>query len=141
MPWSMRSVWCSCSLAIMSAWQWTQDAARQAQAAYFSVASQLEQMATTRRADGNPMTRSEINEEALRLSSRQLELFRQTLRIERENYIAGQMSNIPGIGNTDPLADLDAWWASLDKTDQEKFVSDYARHRLTFIEFQQRMGR
>jgi hypothetical protein len=117
------------------------DAARQAQAAYFSVASQLEQMATTRRADGNPMTRSEINEEALRLSSRQLELFRQTLRIERENYIAGQMSNIPGIGNTDPLADLDAWWASLDKTDQEKFVSDYARHRLTFIEFQQRMGR
>jgi hypothetical protein len=63
------------------------DAARQAQAAYFSVASQLEQMATTRRADGNPMTRSEINEEALRLSSRQLELFRQTLRIERENYI------------------------------------------------------
>jgi hypothetical protein len=33
------------------------DAARQAQAAYFSVASQLEQMATTRRADGNPMTR------------------------------------------------------------------------------------
>ena len=117
------------------------DAARQAQAAYFSVASQLEQMATTRRADGNPMTRSEINEEALRLSSRQLELFRQTLRIERENYIAGQMSNIPGIGNTDPLADLDAWWASLDKTEQEKFVSDYARHRLTFIEFQQRMGR
>ena len=117
------------------------DAARQAQAAYFSVASQLEQMATTRRAEGNPMTRSEINEEALRLSSRQLELFRQTLRIERENYIAGQMSNIPGIGNIDPLADLDAWWASLNSNDQEKFVSDYARHRLTFIEFQQRMGR
>jgi hypothetical protein len=117
------------------------DAARQAQAAYFSVAAQLEQMSTTRRAEGNPMTRSEINEEALRLSSRQLELFRQTLLIERENYIAGQMSNIPGIGNIDPLADLDAWWASLDGNGQKEFVSDYARHRLTFIEFQQRMGR
>jgi hypothetical protein len=117
------------------------DAARQAQAAYFSVAAQLEQMSTTRRAEGNPMTRSEINEEALRLSSRQLELFRQTLLIERENYIAGQMSNIPGIGNIDPLSDLDAWWASLDSNGQKEFVSDYARHRLTFIEFQQRMGR
>jgi len=117
------------------------EGARQAQAAYFSVASQLEQMATTRRAEGNPMTRTELNSEADRLANQQLELFRTALRGDRDQYIEFSMSNIPGIGYGDPLADLEAWWASLDEAGQRSFRGDYARHKFTLLDYQNRMNR
>jgi len=117
------------------------DSARQAQAAYFSVASQLEQMATTRRAQGNPMTRAELNSEADRLANQQLELFRTALRGDRDQYIELSMSSIPDIGFENPLADLEAWWASLDEEGQRSFRSDYARHKFTLLDYQSRMSR
>jgi hypothetical protein len=117
------------------------DSARQAQAAYFSVASQLEQMATTRRAQGNPMTRAEMNSEADRLANQQLELFRTALRGDRDQYIELSMSSIPDIGFENPLADLEAWWASLDEEGQRSFRSDYARHKFTLLDYQSRMSR
>ena len=117
------------------------DGAKQAQAAYFSVASQLEQTATTRRAEGNPMTRTELNAEAQRLADQQLELFRSALRGDRDQYIDLSMSNIPGIGYQDPVANLEAWWNSLDEAGQRSFRSDYARHKFTLLDFQNRMSR
>lgn len=116
------------------------DAARQSQAAYFNVAAQLEQMATTRRAEGNPMTRTELNQEATRLANEQLELFRLALRGDRDQYIDLQMSNIP-VGYDNPLADLEAWWNSLDAAEQRARSSDYARHRFTLLDYQNRMNR
>ena len=117
------------------------DGAKQAQAAYFSVASQLEQQATQRRAEGNPMTRAEMNAEAERLAGQQLDLFRAALRGDRDQYIDLSMSNIPGIGYQDPVADLEAWWNSLDEAGQRSFRSDYARHKFTLLDFQNRMSR
>jgi len=117
------------------------EGARQAQAAYFSVASQLEQTATQRRAEGNPMTRTELNNEAQRLAEQQLELFRMALRGDRDQYIELRMTNIPNIGYADPLADLEAWWASLNEAGQNQFRSDYARHRFTLLDYQNRMIR
>jgi hypothetical protein len=117
------------------------DGARQAQAAYFNVAAQLEQVATQRRAEGNPMTRVELNTEAERLANVQLELFRTALRGDRDQYIEFSMSNIPNIGYQDPLADLEAWWSSLDEAGQRSFRGDYARHRFTLLDYQNRMNR
>lgn len=117
------------------------EGARQAQAAYFSVASQLEQTAAQRRAQGNPMTRTELNQEADRLANVQLDLFRTALRGDRDQYIDFSMSNIPGIGFQDPLADLEAWYASLDAAQQRQFRGDYARHRFTLLDYQNRMNR
>lgn len=117
------------------------EGARQAQAAYFSVASQLEQMAVQRRAQGNPMTRTELNQEADRLANAQLDLFRTALRGDRDQYIDFSMSNIPNIGFQDPLADLEAWYASLDAAQQRQFRGDYARHRFTLLDYQNRMNR
>jgi hypothetical protein len=117
------------------------DGARQAQAAYFNVAAQLEQVATQRRAEGNPMTRVELNTEAERLANVQLELFRAALRGDRDQYIEFSMSNIPNIGYQDPLADLEAWWSSLDEAGQRSFRGDYARHRFTLLDYQNRMNR
>jgi hypothetical protein len=116
------------------------ESAQQAQAAYFSVASQLEQMATTRRARGNPMTRDELNQEAQRLAGEQLELFRLALRGDRDQYISITMGGLP-IGFDNPLADLDAWWNSLDAAQQRERSSDYARHRFTLLDYQNRMNR
>ena len=117
------------------------DGAKQAQAAYFSVASQLERMANQRRAEGNPMTRSELNTEAQRLSNEQFDLFRMALRGDLEQYIDISMSNIPNIGAENPLADLDAWWSSLTPAEQKASRSDYARHKFTLLDFQNRMNR
>jgi hypothetical protein len=117
------------------------DGARQAQAAYFNVAAQLEQVATQRRAEGNPMTRVELNTEAERLANVQLELFRTALRGDRDQYIEFSMSSIPNIGYQDPLADLEAWWSSLDEAGQRSFRGDYARHRFTLLDYQNRMNR
>jgi hypothetical protein len=116
------------------------ESAQQAQAAYFSVASQLEQMATTRRAEGNPMTRTELNQEAQRLAGEQLELFRLALRGDRDQYISMAMAGIP-VGSDNPLADLDAWWNSLDAAQQRERTNDYARHRFTLLDYQNRMNR
>ena len=116
------------------------ESAQQAQAAYFSVASQLEQMATTRRAQGNPMTRVELNQEAQRLAGEQLELFRLALRGDRDQYISMAMAGIP-VGSDNPLADLDAWWNSLDAAQQRERTNDYARHRFTLLDYQNRMNR
>jgi hypothetical protein len=117
------------------------EGAKQAQAAYFSVASQLEQTAVQRRAAGNPMTRTELNQEADRLANAQLDLFRTALRGDRDQYIDFTMTNIPGVGYTDPLADLEAWYASLDAAQQNQFRGDYARHRFTLLDYQSRMNR
>lgn len=117
------------------------EGAKQAQAAYFSVASQLEQMATQRRSEGNPMTRSEMNAEAQRLANEQLELFRMALRGDRDQYIEFSMTNIPGIGTDNPLADLEAWWSSLSPLEQQQYRSDYARHKFTLMDYQNRMNR
>lgn len=117
------------------------EGARQAQAAYFSVASQLEQTAVQRRAQGNPMTRTELNQEADRLANAQLDLFRAALRGDRDQYIDFAMSGIPNIGFQDPLADLEAWYTSLDAAQQRQFRGDYARHRFTLLDYQNRMNR
>jgi hypothetical protein len=87
------------------------------------------------------MTRAELNAEADRLANQQLELFRTALRGDRDQYIEFSMSNIPGIGYADPLADLEAWWASLDEAGQRSFRGDYARHKFTLLDYQSRMNR
>jgi hypothetical protein len=120
------------------------EAARLAQASYFSIASQLEQMATTRRAEGNPMTRLELNEASQRLADAQMEIFRVQVRDELRNHIQLRMTNITRmaeIGLENPLADLDAWWTSLSAVEQENFSDDYWTHRLALSDFQQRMNR
>jgi hypothetical protein len=94
-----------------------------------------------RRAQGNPMTRTELNQEADRLANVQLDLFRTALRGDRDQYIDFSMTSIPGIGYADPLADLEAWYASLDSAQQGQFRGDYARHRFTLLDYQNRMNR
>ena len=87
------------------------------------------------------MTRTELNQEADRLINVQLEVFRTALRGDRDQYIDLRMSNIPNIGYADPLADLEAWYASLDSAQQGQFRGDYARHRFTLLDYQNRMNR
>lgn len=117
------------------------EGARQAEAAYFSVAAQLQQMATQRLSEGNPMTRSEMNQKAKELTEEQLEVFRMALRGDRDQYIEFSMTNIPGIGADNPLADLEAWWSSLSPLEQQQYRNDYARHKLTLMDYQNRMNR
>jgi hypothetical protein len=124
----------------MSACALDTEGAKQAQAAYFNVASQLEQ-AATRRAEGNPMTRTELNHLGKRLVERAAEFVPQFAAGDRDQYIDFSMSNIPGIGYQDPLADLEAWWSSLDEAGQRSFRGDYARHRFTLLDYQNRMNR
>ena len=117
------------------------EGARLATSSYFYVASELEEMAVRRRAQGNPMTRTELNQEADRLINVQLEVFRTALRADRDQYIDFSMSSIPNIGSQDPLADLDAWYFSLDATQQRQFSTDHARHRSVLLDFQNRINR
>jgi hypothetical protein len=117
------------------------DAARLAQAAYFSVASQLERMAATRRAEGNPMTRSELNAEADRLSNEQMEVFVEQERLALQSYIEFQMTNIPMDGFDNPMEALQSWYFSLSEADQNAFAGDYASHRVNLMEFQNRINR
>jgi hypothetical protein len=86
------------------------------------------------------MTRVELNQEAQRLAGEQLELFRLALRGDRDQYISMAMEGIP-VGSDNPLADLDAWWNSLDAAQQRERSSDYARHRFTLLDYQNRMNR
>jgi len=120
------------------------DAARLAQASYFSISTQLKQMAAARRSEGNPMTRSELNDEAQRLANAQMEVFRAQVRDEMQRYIQFRMTNITSmapIGMENPVADLDAWWASLSEVEQQNFNSDYWTNKLSLSEYQQRMNR
>jgi len=115
--------------------------ARAAQSAFFSVASDLEIEAQRRRAEGNPMTRSELIDFGNALVESQAEFFRAIQISERDNYINFFMTNIPGIGYQDPLADLEAWYQSLDAAGQQAYAQDRARHRIVLLEFQQRINR
>jgi hypothetical protein len=85
------------------------------------------------------MTRDELNQEAQRLAGEQLELFRLALRGDRDQYISITMGGLP-IGFDNPLADLDAWWNSLDAAQQRERSSDYARHRFTLLDYQNRIN-
>lgn len=114
--------------------------ARAAQSAFFSVASDLEIEAQRRRAEGNPMTRSELIDLGNSLVESQAEFFRAIQISERDNYIDFFMTNIPGIGYQDPLADLEAWYQSLDAAGQRTYSSELARHRVILREFQQRIN-
>ena len=114
--------------------------ARAAQSAFFSVASDLEIEAQRRRAEGNPMTRSELIDLGNSLVESQAEFFRAIQISERDNYIDFFMTNIPGIGYQDPLADLEAWYQSLDAAGQKTYSSELARHRVILREFQQRIN-
>jgi hypothetical protein len=65
-----------------------------------------------------------VNEATKRLADAQMEIFRVQVRDELRNHIQTRMTNITRmaeIGLENPLADLDAWWASLSAVDQEKF--------------------
>jgi len=115
--------------------------ARAAQSAFFSVASDLEIEAQRRRSEGNPMTRSELIDFGNTLVESQAEFFRAIQISERDNYINFFMTNIPGIGYQDPLADLEAWYQSLDAAGQTAYAQDRARHRVVLLEFQQRINR
>jgi hypothetical protein len=114
--------------------------ARAAQSAFFSVASDLEIEAQRRRAEGNPMTRSELINLGNSLVESQAEFFRAIQIAERDNYIDFFMTNIPGIGYQDPLADLQAWYQSLDAAGQKTYSSELARHKVVLLEFQQRIN-
>jgi hypothetical protein len=114
--------------------------ARAAQSAFFSVASDLEIEAQRRRAEGNPMTRSELIDLGNSLVESQAEFFRAIQISERDSYIDLFMTNIPGIGYQDPLADLEAWYQSLDAAGQKTYSSELARHRVILREFQQRIN-
>jgi hypothetical protein len=114
--------------------------ARAAQSAFFSVASDLEIEAQRRRAEGNPMTRSELINLGNSLVESQAEFFRAIQISERDNYIDFFMTSIPGIGYQDPLADLQAWYQSLDAAGQKTYSSELARHRVVLREFQQRIN-
>jgi hypothetical protein len=115
--------------------------ARSAQSAFFSVASDLEIEAQRRRTEANPMTRSELIDFGDSLVQRQAAFFQSLQISERDNYISFFMTNIPQIGSQDPVADLDAWYGSLDAAGQRTYAQDYARHKTVLLEFQQRINR
>jgi hypothetical protein len=118
--------------------------ARAAQSAFFSVASDLEIEAQRRRSEGNPMTRSELIDFGNTLVQRQAAFFQSLQISERDNYIEFFMTNITNmmpIGSQNPVADLDAWYASLDEAGQKTYAQDYARHKTVLLEFQQRINR
>jgi hypothetical protein len=118
--------------------------ARAAQSAFFSVASDLEIEAQRRRSEGNPMTRSELIDFGNTLVQRQAAFFQSLQISERDNYIEFFMTNITNvmpIGSQNPVADLDAWYASLDEAGQRSSAQDYARHKTVLLEFQQRINR
>jgi hypothetical protein len=89
------------------------------------------------------MTRTELNSEAQRLVDAQMDVFRAQVRNEMDFYIQYKMSTAirSAIGTENPLAGLDAWWASLSEADQQAFKEDYFNHRFNLLEFQQRMSR
>ena len=87
------------------------------------------------------MTRTEITTLADTLIDSQRDAF-VGLEIEaRTAYIQFSMTNIPDIGEEDPLADLDAWYSSLPDVEKQNVQQDYNRHRYVLQDFKTRIGR
>lgn len=87
------------------------------------------------------MTRTEITTLAQTLIESQKAAFVQVEIEARDTYIQFSMSNIPDIGDENPLADLDAWYNSLSAVEQQNVQEDYNRHRYVLQDFKTRIGR
>jgi hypothetical protein len=100
---------------------------RASRAAFFNVVEALETEEFNRRIGGNPMTPVEIQTKMNELFDTNEELYRSGLRADMENYI--DSLNFPNVnlGLENPLADLDAWWATLDSSSQSRQQSNYSR--------------
>ena len=117
------------------------DGATLAKTSYNTVLFSLNEEFNRRQSEGNPMTRTEITTLADTLIESQKAAFVQ-LEIEaRDTYIRFSMSNIPDVGDEDPLADLDAWYNSLPAVEQQNVQEDYSRHRYVLQDFKTRIGR
>jgi len=117
------------------------DAAKIAKRSYNTVLFGLNDEFNKRQSEGNPMTRTEITTLANTLIDSQRDAF-VGLEIEaRTAYIQFSMTNIPDIGEEDPLADLDAWYSSLPDVEKQNVQQDYSRHRYVLQDFKTRIGR
>ena len=117
------------------------EGAKLAKTSYNAVLFSLNEEFNRRQSEGNPMTRTEITTLADTLIESQKAAFVQVEIEARDTYIQFSMSNIPDIGDEDPLADLDAWYNSLSAVEQQNVQEDYNRHRYVLQDFKTRIGR
>ena len=73
------------------------------------------------------MTPVEIQTKMNELFDTNEELYKSGLRADMENYIDNLSFLNVNLGLENPLADLDAWWATLDSSSQSRQQSNYSR--------------
>jgi hypothetical protein len=115
--------------------------ARASRSAYFSVAGQLETEAMRRRAEGNPMTSTEMDSFLSGLMQAQKEIYVAGLISDRNVYIDGLPGVFRGISSENPLADLDALYFSLTPAEQSDFAARYRNIRLELLDYESRINR
>jgi hypothetical protein len=115
--------------------------ARASRSAYFSVAGQLETEAMRRRAEGNPMTSTEMDSFLNGLLQSQREIYTAGLISDRNAYVEGLTGVFAGLGTENPLANLDALYFSFTAAEQRDFASRYRNIRLELLDYQSRIDR
>jgi hypothetical protein len=115
--------------------------ARASRSAYFSVAGQLETEAMRRRAEGNPMTSTEMESFLSGLMQAQKEIYVAGLISDRNVYLDGLPGVFRGISSENPLADLDALYFSLTPAEQSDFAARYRNIRLELLDYESRINR
>ena len=115
--------------------------ARASRSAYFSVAGQLETEAMRRRAEGNPMTSTEMESFLSGLMQAQKEIYVAGLISDRNVYLEGLPGVFRGISSENPLADLDALYFSLTPAEQSDFAARYRNIRLELLDYESRINR
>jgi hypothetical protein len=115
--------------------------ARASRSAYFSVAGQLETEAMRRRAEGNPMTSTEMDSFLSGLLQSQREIYTAGLISDRNAYVEGLRGVFAGLGTENPLANLDALYFSFTAAEQSDYASRYRNIRLELLDYQSRIDR
>jgi hypothetical protein len=115
--------------------------ARASRSAYFSVAGQLETEAMRRRAEGNPMTSTEMDSFLNVLLQSQREIYTAGLISDRNAYVEGLRGVFAGLGTENPLANLDALYFSFTAAEQSDYASRYRNIRLELLDYQSRIDR
>lgn len=109
------------------------EASREAEAAYASVSTQLQNEFNTRRASGNPMTSTELNARADELVNARMVEYRASLQDNLTSYLEaqhGRWSNLgfPATTSGNELQQLDDWYNSLTEPTPQQ-TSVYAATR------------
>jgi hypothetical protein len=103
---------------------------RQAKASYFAVVGAIQTEAERARIAGQPLTSQQIFARTDELIGEQMVFFKDALRAEYATKVQFWNERTPGLDlradDPDPIAALDAWWASLTEEQQKQQGTNFA---------------